>query len=52
MTSSWSCRALIQQIAGGSVIFGSVAEGIGNDQGARNGRQHFGCFAWREPFRN
>jgi hypothetical protein len=31
-----SCRALTQQIAGGSVIFGSVVEGIGKDQGARD----------------
>jgi hypothetical protein len=38
VTISWSCRALTQQIAGGSVIFGSVAEGIGNDQGACDGR--------------
>src|SRR5262249_54313940 len=52
VTISWSCRALTQQIAGGSVIFGGVAEGIGNDQGARDGREHFGRFAWREPFRN
>src|SRR6266852_6216081 len=43
---------MMQQIAGGSVIFGSVAEGIGNDQGAGDGRQHFGRFAWREPFRD
>ena len=41
-----------QQVTGGTVICGSIAEGIGNDQGACDGRQHFGGVAWREPFRN
>src|SRR5215467_11886643 len=55
---SWSpgfgrcCLALTQQVTGSTVICGSIAEGIGNDQGARDGRQHFGCVAWREPFRD
>src|SRR5215472_12195444 len=46
------CLAPTQQVTGGTVICGSIAEGIGNDKGARDGRQHFGRVAWREPFRN
>lgn len=37
VTINRSCGALTQQIAGGSVIFGGVAEGIGKDQGAGDG---------------
>src|SRR5690348_15186030 len=50
---SWaSCLALTQQLTGGAVIRRSIAEGIGNDQSPRDGRQHFGRIDWREPFRN
>src|ERR1700751_1579202 len=52
LSQSWGCLAPTQQVTGGTVICGSIAEGIGNDQGARDGRQHFGRVAWREPFRN
>src|SRR5215831_11007949 len=48
----WCYLALTQQVAGSTVICGSITQGIGNDQGARDGRQHFGRVAWREPFRN
>src|SRR6202030_1217461 len=35
-----------------TVIRSGIAEGIGDDLGARNGRQHFGRVACREPFLN
>src|ERR1700730_13618065 len=48
----WRYLALPQQVTGGAVICGGIAKSIGHDQGARDGRQHFGRLAWREPFRN
>src|ERR1700694_2048383 len=51
-SSGWRYLALPQQVTGGTVICIGIAEGIRDDQGARDGRQHFGRMAWREPFLN
>ena len=45
-----SCSMLTRQITGGLGHIRQCRRGY--DQGARDGRQHFGRFAWRELFRD